>query len=117
MPIEPLNIASYSTFTKSNPIVLVHFWAGWNANDYQMKKTLEQLAESYKDRVNFGRVDVDLPEMSGLCVELKILNVPGLVYYRNGNHIETTLGLKSEKQVEESLQSIIRSNVERKNSG
>src|SRR6185369_7778059 len=91
--IEISTPKEYQEFIKSCPVVLVHFWAEWNAYDYQMKNTLKEIESSYLGKVCFGTVDVDIEEMVPLCQELKLVNVPALAYYKDKKHIETIIGL------------------------
>ena len=45
--------------------------------------------------------------MWDLAKELKVLNLPTLVYYKNGKHIETTIGLSTKEQIETNLKNLL----------
>jgi len=42
-----------------------------------------------------------------LAKELKVLNLPALAYYKNGEHIETTIGLSTKEQIETNLKNLL----------
>ena len=43
-----------------------------------------------------------------LAKELKALNLPALAYYKNGEHIETTIGLSTKEQIEANLKNLLK---------
>ncbi|HZS03710.1 MAG TPA: thioredoxin family protein [Blastocatellia bacterium] len=82
--IVPLNIDTYPAFTRSKPVVLVHFRASWNRYDDIVKEKLQEIAPACRETVAIGSVDVDLEEFWQLASDHKITNIPALVYYTNG---------------------------------
>jgi len=61
------------------------------------------IATSFTDQIAIGFIVTDRQEMWALTKELKVKNVPGLAYYKNGQHIETTIGLRPQEQIEVTL--------------
>jgi len=98
----------YLDFIKSKPVAVIHFWASWNRSDDEMKARLKQIGASFSDQVAMGSVDTDQEEMWDLVKKLKVLNLPALVYYKNGEHIETTIGLSTKEQIETNLKNLLK---------
>ena len=47
------------------------------------------------------------------ATELKVLNLPALVYYKNGEHIETTICLGTKEQIESKIEGPLNNSVKR----
>jgi thioredoxin-like negative regulator of GroEL len=86
----------YFEFIESCPFALIHFWAEWKAYDFQMIEKLKVIESSYSGKVCFGSIDIDLQNMRQICLDVKIINVPALGYYKVGKYIETVIGLNQE---------------------
>ncbi len=108
MAISISNSQSYNDFIKSNDVVLVHFWAEWNGVDILMKRILLDIEKKYQNSTSFGSVDVDIDDMSQICREVGMVNIPALVYYQDGKYIETTLGLKQKEDIENNLNRLLK---------
>jgi thioredoxin-like negative regulator of GroEL len=76
-------------------IAVFHFWASWNAYDQTMDQVLSEIAKEYKGRIFIGSVAADEPENWSRCKELRILNLPAVASFINGQHHETIIGLNS----------------------
>lgn len=96
---------TYFEFVQSCAVSLIHFWADWNAHDYQMKDRLKELEASYSGLVCFASVDVSINVGNKIFGEIKIINVPALAYHKNGNYIETVIGLT--QPIEEKLNKLL----------
>jgi thioredoxin 1 len=107
MEVISVSLESYSAFIKSRPVAVIHFWAVWNEYDEEMKPRLKQIAASFKEPIAIGSINTDLEEMWGLTKELKVLNLPALAYYKNGQHIETEIGLYSKEYIDIKLKNIL----------
>jgi thioredoxin-like negative regulator of GroEL len=93
----------YSDFIKSKSVVVIHFWAAWNLYDEEMRSRLKQIAVPFTDQIAIGSIDTGQQEMWELIRELKVKNLPALASYKNGQHIETTIGLCPKEQIEVKL--------------
>ena len=98
----------YLDFIKSKPVAIIHFWASWNRYDDEMKARLNQIDAAFSDQIAVGYVDIDQEQMWELAKELKALNLPALAYYKNGEHIETTIGLSTKEQIEANLKNLLK---------
>ena len=78
-----------------------------------MSKILQELDSLYDGKVDFGSVDADLAEMREIYLNARVSNVPALIYYWNGGHVETKMGLEPREKIEQRIKLLL-SNCGRK---
>ena len=79
--------------------VLVDFWASWCAPCHMIIPALEYLAQTYKDKIEVKRLNVD--ENTKIPSKYKIMSIPTLLLFKEGEVKETIVGaLPQEKIVE-----------------
>jgi thioredoxin 1 len=78
-------------------------------NSIQVYRIAEKLEALYP-RVKFFDMEFDNPESKFLCAlfdDDKVITVPYLVYYRNGEMVYRTSGLQTKEQMTEKLDELI----------
>ena len=84
----------------SNQTVLVDFWATWCGPCKMIAPIVEEIAASRPD-VKVCKIDVDNePE---LAVRFKIMSIPTLLVFKNGEITDKAIGLRSKDQIEAML--------------
>ena len=84
----------------SNQTVLVDFWATWCGPCKMIAPIVEELAASRPD-VKVCKIDVDNePE---LAIRFKIMSIPTLLVFKNGEITDKAIGLRSKDQIEAML--------------
>jgi len=87
---------------------IIHFWAVWNGYDVKMKGLLqEHVPLDLRNRIAFGRLDVDPPEHCDLCRQHNLLNIPFLALYRDGVVVETLTGMREPEVVVQHLTRLV----------
>ena len=80
--------------------VLVDFWATWCGPCKMIAPFVEAIAEERSD-VKVGKIDVDNePE---LAIRYKIMSIPTLLVFKNGQLVDKAVGLRSQEQIEAML--------------
>ena len=80
--------------------VLVDFWATWCGPCKMIAPFVEAIAQERTD-VKVGKIDVDTqPE---LAIAHKIMSIPTLLVFKDGQIVDKAIGLRSKEQIEAML--------------
>ena len=83
---------------QSDKPVLVDFWASWCGPCKMLAPVLSSFAEKHPE-IKVGKINVD--EQEFLASQFDIMSIPTLILFKNGNPVNTTMGLTNEEFLEE----------------
>ena len=89
---------------ESGKPVVIDFWATWCGPCIKLGPIVEELAEKYPD-VTIGKLNID--ENDEIANENRVRNIPTVLFFRNGELKERSVGLVNLSVLEEKLNKVI----------
>ncbi len=84
-----------------NRIVLIDFWAQWCSPCHLYEPIYDKVAEKYKGKAIFGRLNVD--ENPKTADEYQVLNIPTTLIFVDGKVVDSIVGAVDETTLESTL--------------
>ena len=82
-------------------VVLVDFFATWCGPCKALTPIVDKLSEEMSGKVKIVKVDID--ENSALATEYRVMSVPTMKLFKNGEVVETLVGLRPESELRDKL--------------
>lgn len=98
MSVTVLNNENFQNFIKEG-VVLVDFWAEWCGPCQVMLPILDDFAASQGESMKVGKVNVD--ESSELAGMFRVMSIPTLILFKDGQPVETMVWVKQKAELEE----------------
>jgi len=106
--IKPQNITDFDfekEVMEGEGLLLVDFWAPWCGPCHTMAPVLEEFTKKNESKVKVYKLDVeDNPKTQE---RLGIKSIPTLIFFKNGEPLDTTHGVLSETALQSKLDSLI----------
>lgn len=100
-----VNDQNFAEVIASSNVVLVDFWATWCGPCRALAPTVEQIAKEYAGRVTVAKCNVD--ECEDAPVNYGIRSIPTIIFFKNGEAVERTVGAVTKTKIEEVLNSLL----------
>lgn len=82
---------------ETGELTLVDFYADWCGPCRQMAPIIEKIADGYEGRLTVGKVDtMQYPQLSD---KYRIVGIPLLILFKNGEIADKILGLHAEEDI------------------
>ena len=76
--------------TINEGVTVVDFFANWCGPCRMLSPLLEECEKTYEGKVKFVKVDVD--ENQDLAVKFKVMSIPNLIIFKNGEVVDQHVG-------------------------
>ncbi len=90
---------------ESGKPVVIDFWATWCGPCIKLGPIVEELAEKYGDQVTVGKLNID--ENDEVASENRVRNIPTVLFFKDGEMKERSVGLVKLSDLEAKLQAIL----------
>ena len=87
---------------KADRPVLVDFWAEWCNPCKMLLPVVDKISAAYDGRAKVGKVNID--ESRDIAVKYGIQSIPTLMLFKNGEPVETFVGIQPEKVLVEAME-------------
>ncbi len=94
-----------SVVLASDKPVLVDFWAEWCMPCRMIAPSVDQLAESYRDRLVVGKVNVDAE--GDLASRFGIISIPTLIVFKDGKVVRQKVGALPKNEIENLFKDLV----------
>jgi thioredoxin 1 len=90
---------------QSDKPAMVDFWAPWCGPCRMIAPIVEELAKEYQDKAVIAKVDVDVCEE--IARQYGIMNIPTLLFFKNGALVDKQVGAASKPVLEQKLKALL----------
>lgn len=81
---------------KSDKLTLVDFWAQWCGPCRAVGPIMDELSAEFDGKVKISKVNVD--EEGELAAKYRIMSIPTVMLFKNGEIVEKIIGAKSKSE-------------------
>ncbi len=89
----------------SSKVVLMDLWAAWCGPCRMLSPIVDDIAEEYAGRVEVCKCNVD--DCEDVAARFNIRNIPTLLYFKDGQLADRTVGLVSKQEIESILNNLL----------
>lgn len=105
VPVEVKDADFDKVVLKTEGIAVVDFWAPWCGPCHTMAPGLEAFAAGNAGRVKVFKLDVD--DNPKIAERYEIRSIPTIIFFREGEPVETNVGAMSETSLQEKLNALL----------
>jgi len=97
---------TFSEIVKKHSKIVIDCWAAWCGPCRMISPIVEELAREFKGKVVFGKLNVD--ENEKIPRKFNILGIPTLLFIKDGEHMDTMVGVVSKSQIIDRMDDVFR---------
>ena len=90
---------------KSSSVVVVDFWATWCGLCRMLAPTVEEVSELMEGKAVVAKCNVD--EVREVAMKYRIMSIPTLIYFKNGEVVDKTVGVVSKEDIVSKINSLL----------
>jgi thioredoxin 1 len=82
---------------KNSEVAIIDIWATWCGPCKQLSPIIDEVSSELGTKVTVGKMDADAN--LEFVKTLNVRNIPTILYYKNGEVVERTSGLKTKNEI------------------
>ena len=90
---------------KSSSVVVVDFWATWCGPCRMLAPSVEEVSELMEGKAVIAKWNVD--EVREVAMKYRIMSIPTLIYFKNGEVVDKTVGVVSKEDIVSKINSLL----------
>jgi thioredoxin 1 len=103
--VTELNSNNFTeTINQENKLILVDFWAPWCGPCKIIAPILDEISASVGENVTISKLNVD--DNPEIAAQFGIRNIPTLLFFKNGEIIDKTVGVSTKSNLENKIQTL-----------
>lgn len=92
---------------KSDQLVVLDFWAGWCGPCKMISPIIDELAEDYRGKVIFGKVDTEEEDNDDIVSDYGIRNLPTVLFIKEGEVVDKLVGAARKSDFEAKIDALL----------
>ena len=100
-----LNQTNYDEVIASDKPVIIDFWAEWCGPCRRIAPIIDELSDEFGDKALICKCDVDSNDE--ISAKYGIRNIPTILFIKNGEVVDKTVGAATKAQIQEKLEAIL----------
>ncbi|HLC85286.1 MAG TPA: thioredoxin [Candidatus Nanoarchaeia archaeon] len=103
--VEQLTDATFVKEIQNKTPIIVDFWASWCGPCLRLAPIFEKLAESYKGKLRFAKLNVEENETAPQ--EYGVSNIPCLIVFASGKEVDRIVGVLPEAGLKDAIDRVL----------
>ena len=96
---------NFQELLQDGKLVVVDFWATWCGPCRMLSPILDEVEEEMADKISVVKVNVD--DADQIAMQYRIMSIPTLLFFKNGQLVDKTVGAMSKNVLVEKINSNI----------
>lgn len=96
---------NFESLTAQGQPVVIDFWATWCGPCKRLAPVIEELAAQFEGKAVIGKCDIE--ENTDLTDRFMVMNVPTVVFLKDGKEVDRLVGVAGKAMYEEKINAML----------